>query len=444
MRFGLLTQWFDPEPGPAALPGVLARGLAARGHEVRVLTGFPNYPTGRIAPGYHQSRRRFEHVDGLDVTRVALYPSHDDSFGRRLANYASFGASATLSGAPALRGLDALWVNYSPVTVAPAMWLGRFAFGVPSVVHVADLWPDTLTAGGFALSLRAQGRAGRAAGATAEAALHLWCRAMYASSDYVTYISPGVRPLLLERGVPDRKLRYAPMWADERVFGPADDATDDAGRAWRHDLGIGTDDIVLLYAGALGQAQGLQTLLEACAEVDDPRLRCVIAGSGVAEGELRRLADDLAHRTGRAPAHFIGRVPQEQMPVLMAGADACYVGLRVDRLSAATMPSKTQATLAAGKALVVAADGDIRDVVRDSGAGLSVGSGDVAGLAEILRGICHGGRGELRAMGGRGRRYYDTTFSVAAALDRAESVLTAAATSGRSGRHDQPRHDEEG
>src|SRR5450756_1458513 len=98
MRVGLLTQWYDPEPGPAALPGVLARGLVARGHEVQVLTGFPNYPTGVVAAGYRMRRVLDEVVDGVDVRRVALYPSHDASTVRRVTNYVSFGASAVVNG----------------------------------------------------------------------------------------------------------------------------------------------------------------------------------------------------------------------------------------------------------------------------------------------------------------------------------------------------------
>ena len=104
----MLTQWYDPEPGPAALPGVLARGLVARGHQVNVVTGFPNYPTGKVAEGYTVSRRFDEVRDGVAVRRVALYPSHDTSFARRLLNYGSFGASAAASGMSFLRGADAL------------------------------------------------------------------------------------------------------------------------------------------------------------------------------------------------------------------------------------------------------------------------------------------------------------------------------------------------
>src|SRR5664279_81046 len=152
MRVGLLTQWFDPEPGPAALPGVLARALVSRGHSVQVVTGFPNYPSGAVAAGYHVRRRSDENLDGVSVRRVALYPSHDSSTVGRMANYASFGASAVVSGLNALRDVDALWVGNSPITVAWPMWAAKLTMNIPSVVHIMDLWPDTYLISGFAHS----------------------------------------------------------------------------------------------------------------------------------------------------------------------------------------------------------------------------------------------------------------------------------------------------
>lgn len=438
MRIGLLTQWYDPEPGPAALPGVLARGLRARGHEVRVLTGFPNYPSGELPQGWRMTPRRRRVEDGIDVTRVALYPSHDGRVWRRMANYGSFGASALAAGVPSFRGLDAMWVNYSPITIAAPMLAARYGLGVPAVCHVADLWPDTLTAGGFAPG---DSRLGR----TAEAALDAWCDAMYAASEVVTYIAPGVGAELERRGVPARKLAYAPMWAEESTFSPADADTRRAGEEWRRDLGIAPEEVVLLYAGALGHAQGLQTLVDAAARFADTargsggadaeagtgsgaaRLRVVVVGSGVAEADLRARAE----AAGLVPevVMFPGRVPQERMPVLMAGADACFVGLAATPLSRITMPSKTQASLAAGKALVVAADGDVQQVARESGAGWAVDSGDVAALTEVMAAVCQSGREGLAARGRAGRAYYEEHFGLDRALDRAETHLARAAAS---------------
>lgn len=411
MRIGLLTQWFDPEPGPAALPGVLARGLQANGHSVQVLTGFPNYPSGKIADGYRLRRAMDETSDGVAVRRVALFPSHDGSAVHRSLNYASFGLSALVSGLGVLRGLDALWVNYSPITVAWPMWAARYGLRVPTVAHVLDLWPDTVLAGGFA-----GGRAYR----SAEKLLEMWCRGMYRAADSVAYISPGVGETLRSRGVPENKLAYVPMWADEAIFRPSYENL-------RANLGLAPDAVVLLYAGALGEAQGLETLIEACARVTDLRFVCVIAGSGTAEAALR----DRAAQLGADNVRFVGRLPQSEMTKLMATGDINFVGLRAHPLSAVTMPSKTQAAMASGRVVLAAADGDVGRVVRDSGVGWAVPSGDVAGIVDAIGAACRIGRSGLHTLGAQSRAYYERTFSVDQGVQRTEALLfQAAATRG--------------
>ena len=151
LRFGILSQWYDPEPGSAAVPGVLARSLVARGHSVQVVTGFPNYPTGEIMEGYRLARRLDEQADGgVGVRRVALYPSHDGSSWHRFANYGSFALSATASGLGLLRKLDSIWVYNSPATVGLPSWLTSAAGGPPHLMHVLDLWPDSIAFSGMA------------------------------------------------------------------------------------------------------------------------------------------------------------------------------------------------------------------------------------------------------------------------------------------------------
>jgi hypothetical protein len=95
LRFGLLTQWYDPEPGPAALPGVLARGLRGRGHDVQVVTGFPNYPSGELAAGYKLKTKQDEWAEDVQVRRVALYPGHDIHAVRRIAGSPTMHHSAS-------------------------------------------------------------------------------------------------------------------------------------------------------------------------------------------------------------------------------------------------------------------------------------------------------------------------------------------------------------
>lgn len=410
MRIGIISQWYDPEPGPAGLPGVLARGLLARGHTVQVLTGFPNYPSGVVAKGYRLRRVMDEELGGVQVRRVAVYPSHDESSARRILNYASFGVSATVSGLDSLRGIDAVWIYNSPITTALPMWGARYGLRTPCVLHVMDLWPDTLHVAGFAYPGRGR--------ATGRRLLSSWAGAMYRAADSVAYISPGVGDVLRKRGVPEAKLRYVPMWADEEIFHPSSEN-------FRQLFNLSDDAIVLLYAGALGHAQSLNTLIDACAQVHDPRFVCLIAGSGTAEQDLRKRA----RAVGASNIRFLGRLPQEKMTALMATGDLNYIGLRPHALSGVTMPSKTQAALASGRALLVAAHGDVARVARDSGAGWAVEPGDVSAIAAAIRSACGVGREELRRMGVRARTYYKETFSVDQGVGRIEALLKRAVDS---------------
>ncbi|PFG39014.1 glycosyltransferase involved in cell wall biosynthesis [Georgenia soli] len=408
MRFGILSQWFDPEPGPAALPGVLARSLVERGHDVQVLTGFPNYPTGIIPDTYRGRRRSDEVQEGVSIRRVALYASHDSSSLRRFSNYASFGLSATINGLRPLAGLDAIWVNYSPITVALPMWAARFLLRVPHVVHVLDLWPDTLLASGFA-------RHGPLY-APPMRALQYWTNAMYRTASSVAYISPSVGGILHDRGVSRDKLHYVPMWADENIFRPTY-------QDLRRELGIPDSSVVLLYAGTLGEAQGLASLIDACSLVTDLSFTCIIAGSGVSESSLRTRAAEM----GASNVRFLGRLPSEAMPKLMATSDMSYVSLREHPLSRATMPSKTQAALASAKAMLVAATGDVAHVAQQSQGGIVTEPENPTAIAASIRHAHSLGRDELRRMGQRARDYYETEFSVAAGTKRIESLLTMAA-----------------
>jgi len=134
IRVLLLTQWFDPEPTFKGL--AFARELLRQGIEVSVLTGFPNYPSGRLYPGYRLRLRQREVVDGIEVIRVPLYPSHNQSAIGRVINYASFAASALAFGLGMARKADVVYAYHPPLAgiqgVAPSA-------GRPSIEGRSDL-----------------------------------------------------------------------------------------------------------------------------------------------------------------------------------------------------------------------------------------------------------------------------------------------------------------
>lgn len=409
MKIGILSQWYDPEPGPAALPGVLARELARRGHEVKVLTGFPNYPTGQLAEGYRIKPRMVENLDGVEVTRTALIPNHSQSGLGRILNYGSFGITAAILGDRALKDIDVLWVNYSPITVALPMFVQR-ARRTRVVCEVADLWPDTMLVAGLSGASRLA--------VVAKPLLNAWTNAMYRASDFVVHIAPSVGSVLQTRGVPVDKIRFIPKPANEQHFHRN-------GKSLRSELGLDEGDIVILYAGAMGTAQDLSSLVLAVALVQDPRLKLILAGSGTEESALRKLA------AGDDRVVFLGRRPMDQMADLMATADASYIGLADHPLSRMTMPSKTQTILASGKASIVAAEGDVADVIGAAEAGYITRSGDPQSIASVLSEVLADGRETLADMGQRARDEYARSYSVTATTDAVETLLMEAASVGK-------------
>jgi colanic acid biosynthesis glycosyl transferase WcaI len=412
VRIGILTQWYDPEPGSAAIPGVLARSLAARGHSVQVVTGFPNYPTGKVMSGYRLARYMDEETEnGVAVRRVALYPSHDGSSWHRFTNYGSFALSATTSALGLLRNLDSLWVYNSPATIGLPSWLTSTSGGPPHLMHVLDLWPDSIEFSGLA-----RGRSY----AVIAPVLERWCRFTYERAASIACISVGVLDELTARGVPRAKLHHVPVWTDETRYHP---------RPRDHELAraLGVDDaFVLLYAGNLGYTQGLDTLLETCAQLKDlVGFHCLVAGSGTAEEGLRARAASLSLRN----VTFLGRWPADEMGALMSIGDLHLVSLNDHPLASMTLPSKLVATLASGRPVLAAATGETARVVRDADAGWSVAPGDSNGLVDSLRHAHAVGRGGTDRLGVAARRYYERELSTERGVDTIETLLVKMASS---------------
>lgn len=417
MRVGLLSQWFDPEPGAAAVPGVLARELRDRGHQVRVVTGFPNYPSGILAADYHLQRVLDEDQDGITVRRVALYPSHDRSPWHRSANYLSFAASAAVSGVRFLRPVDAFWVYNSPQTVGLPAALVSARGGPPHLMHVVDLWPDSIALGGLTSSRTNRWLQGM---------LGPWCKFTYRNAAAVAAISPGIRELLVARGVDAGKVHEVPVWTDERLFQPR--VKD---RRLARDLGVDEgDSFVLMYAGNLGDAQGLDDLLVILARVNDlDGLRCIIAGSGTAEARLRAAAQQL----GLSNVMFVGRWPSGDMGRLLSIGDLHVVSLADHALARVTYPSKLAAIFASGRPVLARVAGDIADVVRRAEAGWVVPPDDLAAYEQAVRDAYAAGAVGLRRVGANARRYYDATLSLSRTVDSVEGILRSIAERHASG-----------
>lgn len=404
MRIAFISQWFDPEGGSAAIPGSMVRALEARGHRVEVVTGYPNYPTGALQDGYRVRLHQVEQRGRTTVHRVALYPSHDGSAVRRMLNFLSFMVSASTLGAWFARRSQVALIYSTPATVGLAGVVLRTVFRRPFVLYIQDLWPDTLVATGMVP---------RRFERPATALLTRFCDLVYRRAGRIAVISPGMKRLLAERGAAEDKVDVIYNWVDEDVFRPVP-------------VRLDASAFTVMYAGNLGEVQGLDVLVRAIASLADlTDLRVVMVGDGVARQALSCLAHDLGVADRIT---FTGPRPVTEMADLMATADVQVVSLKDLPLFHATMPSKVQAILACGRPVVISAPGDAAELVRASGAGLVAAPGDVAALAQAIRGA-HALRGDpLEAMGRAGRDFYLRELSASVGAARMEAALEAAAT----------------
>jgi len=402
VRVNFVTQWYPPEPaGPAYAPAI---GLTQRGHEVNVLTGFPNYPTGRIYDGYSlKPYSRERGTDGITVHRVPIYPSHDANAVKRMGNYLSFATSASVAG-QFLPPAD-VWLTYSsPATAALPRMLQRPGRRAPHFMIIQDLWPDSVTESGFT-----GGTAARAIHTTLDA----FCKLSYRDASGIGIISRGMRDVLTERGVPDAKIFDTPNWVENRPL-PEKPRT-------RADLGLPASGRLFLYAGNLGELQALDDLVDA---FSGAAAHLVLMGSGIKLGDLeRRLAS-----SPQSNIHLLPPVAAHEVAEYYERADVVVVSLVDTPLLRVTMPSKVQATLAAGRPIFAHAAGDAAQVVLDADAGVAVTPGDAAATRVTINRLAALDDAALARLGANGRRYFDSNFSVTAGLDRLEAALLAIST----------------
>lgn len=355
-----MTQWFDPEPTFKGL--VFARELQALGHEVEVITGFPNYPGGKLYPGYTQKWLSRRVIDGVQVTRVPLYPSHSGSAIKRVFNYVSFMLSATLYGVFGAKKADIIYVYHPPITAGLAAAVIGFFRRTPYVIDVQDLWPDTLRSTGMINNERSLALAGKI------------CNWTYRRAKHVVVLSPGFRKILIERGIPAERLSVIFNWCDEQAL-----AIDQATAV---DTSYMDGYFNVVFAGNIGKAQALEAVIRAAQIVweRDKSVRFVFVGAGVEVESLKALSVQLNVQNLR----FVPRVPMCEVGTILSRADVLLVHLKDDPLFTITIPSKTQAYLAVGKPILMGVRGDAADLVTQAQAGMAVAPEDDKAIADAV------------------------------------------------------------
>jgi len=353
----------------------LAQYLVARGHHVTILASAVNYLTGAAV----RESADAELPEGLRIVRVPGPGRIHASYAARVASFARFSWAAFRT-ARTLRDVDVVWGTSPPLPQLLPAWLASLGCRGGFVLEERDLWPE------FAIGMGVV-----RPGLMTTAALR-FKRLMYARARRIIINSPGFRSFVEGHGVAPAKILLVPNGVDVTQFDPARRA-DDVRREWNAE-----GKFVVLYAGAIGPANGLDVVLDAAECVHNSRALFVVVGDGKARPELEKAAG--ARKLSNLL--FVPAQPKSRMSDVLAAADACLAILRDIPLFRTTYPNKVFDAMAAGRPLLLAIDGVIREVVEQAGAGLFVKPGDARALASAVDQLAADPL-EAQAMGRRGR-----------------------------------------
>lgn len=401
LRLLFVSMHYTPEPCDTRT-SQLAAAMAERGHTATALTSFPNYPFGKIYPGYRQRPFSRSQMNGVDVVRVPMFPDHSRSKKRRALSYLSFGFSASVLGSFLCRRPDAIWIHHPPLTTGIAGYLLAKVKRVPFVYEIHDLWPETLVSSGMISD-------GRVTEAIRKVCLFLHKRAAA-----LVVTSEGMKSNLVADGVPEDKIHVFPQWANEEVYRPTHRNSE---FGLQHGL---AGKFNVMYAGNLGIAQNLDTVLDAAVRLRDfASIQFVMVGDGVDGERLRARARD----EGLTNVRFLGQHPAETMPRFMAWGDAMLVHLRRDPLFEITIPSKTQVYMAAGRPILCGVEGDGARVVRNAAAGLTFEPGNAAALSDAVLEMFRMEVRDRESLGINARAAYESRFSKRSLCGRYEELF---------------------
>jgi glycosyltransferase involved in cell wall biosynthesis len=394
MRVIFLTHYFPPEVGaPQVRIEALARGLARRGAVVTVHTCVPHYPDGQIREPYRNRVYQVGHEGSIRVARSIVYPAPNRGFLKRIAGHASSALGAVLT-SPLTGRADVVVAESPPLFTGAAAIAYAATKRAALVVNVADRWPASAVELGALRQRR-----------LIDAASWLEQRCYRAAAELVSVsdrMAAELEALDSARG-------------KVRVIGPAVDV-----EAFRQGPPPAGRPLRLLYAGTVGAAQGLETVVEAARLAGPDAVQLTIAGDGAEAAAIR----DSLDRSRVANVRMLGSVPHDQVPGLYADAHAAVVALRALPIFDEAIPTKLLEAMAAGRAVLLSGRGEAARLVSRHEAGIVVAPESPAALAAGLRQLAHD-PDRLQALGAAGRRAAAEKFSRERFIDRWWDLLQA-------------------
>jgi glycosyltransferase involved in cell wall biosynthesis len=362
MRILLINQAFvsPDEPGHTR-HFEMAKFLQSHGHDLVIVASDSNYQTGQRTVA-HKGVFAEQNFEGVRVLRSYIYPALHRSYLWRIVSFFSFMFSSVWT-ALQVKDVDLVMGTSPPIFQAVSAWFVALIRRKPFLLEVRDLWPE------FGVSM------GVLKNPVVIASARWLERFLYARATHILVNSPAYKEYMIGKGVPENKVTYIPYGTDVDMFNPRVD-----GSSIRAELGL-DDKFVVLYAGALGQANDIDTILRAAERLkDEEKIRFVIFGDGKERGRLQSEAE----RMKLSNLIFAGVRPKKDMPMVVASADVCLAILQDIQMFRTTYPNKVFDYMAAGRATVLVIDGVSRELIESSYGGAYVQPGDSDLLAETI------------------------------------------------------------
>lgn len=389
-------QYGWPEPYPSLYP---MEEMAKRGHYVHAITGTPNYPMGEIFEGYEKNKIIEEVHEGVHITHVPIIPRKHNVINRFL-NYHSYPSSANKEIEKLSGDYDVVFANQSsPVMmVEPAI---RYAkkWNKKVVMYCMDLWPASLEVGGIKKT------------SPIYKFYYDLSKKIYTNVDKILVTSRMFQNYFIEEfGISEDRIEYLPQYAISEFDNIPDQPEKN------------TTDFV--FAGNVGAAQNLYVVLKAAKSVQQEEISdngkkifFHIIGDGQELDNLKKYAQN----NGIQNVIFHGRKPSEEMPRYYAFADAMIVTLTDNPLVSLTLPAKVQSYMAAGKPILASANGEIANVIRESGAGFCSGANEDRGFVDSVKLFLNSD--DRNDLGKKAKNYYDNNFSREKVMNKLEKIL---------------------
>ncbi len=391
MKILVVCQYFYPEQFKV---NDICFELVKEGHEVTVLTGLPNYPSGIVDQKYKELKKRREKLKGVNVIRSWLLGRGKGTKSLAL-NYISFATSSTLKAMFIKKDFDLILVyQLSPVTMAlPGILLKKLT-KKPLILYCHDLWPESIASGGISSDSKLY---------SILLKISKW---IYKSADEIFTSSKLFEEYFMSTLDIHENITHLPVYA-EALFEDI------------REIDKKVDDIDLVFAGNIGEMQSVETIIYAANELKKDQL---IKFHIVGDGSSRNKCEELAKQLGLNNIIFHGQHPINDMPRFYEIADAFLITLKANKVISYTLPNKVQSYMAAGKPILGSIDGETQIVINEANCGLCGPAENYLALANNIRMFAKE-RDKHATFGRNARRYYDNNFSKSIYMERLNNLL---------------------